>query len=90
MGTYTQHTLSSETKMLKFRYIYCMVLVPHPVSPTSSAVQEDAPFGDFQPQVDYGQRERERVAQEVQLVTGSGDEDVKVLVDLVFLLSSMC
>jgi hypothetical protein len=51
-----------------------MALVPTPAIPVSRR----GPFGDFRPKVDYGANEREKTMTQVQLVTGSGDEDVKV------------
>jgi hypothetical protein len=53
-----------------------MALVPTPTVYASKR----GPFGDFRPKVDYGANEREKNMARVQLVTGSGNEDVKVCV----------
>lgn len=56
-----------------YGYIYCMSLVPPPKDEA-----QIGPFGMYQPSVRYKSNQNERENGEIRLVTGSGDEDVKV------------
>ena len=56
-----------------YGYIYCMGLVHRP----SEEVQL-RPFGEFEPETRYTSEHNIWEDGEIRLVTGSGDEDVKV------------
>lgn len=56
-----------------YGYIYCMELVPSPLVEVPLR-----PFGEFEPEARYTSENNTWEKGEIRLVTGSGDEDVKV------------